>query len=478
VRNIIFPEEENYQAESSIHQEKLELKLKQKEKLTNVVEESSRQKLTSRNLSNDYIMNNDDLDQLIMNDFCAMLYFLYGDQAEFLNIDNFFEKSKNEFLGLMIIIDDFVTYLMNVPKEPNYEELNLYVKKLNEKIFFEPKTMSIREYTNYLIQEKMKKTHTSNTDIINRDVKEVSKRNISSESFEVSLNENANQHIMKKIKVGSDSNSSSNSNDAICTYSNNAKNTNHALYYQTIVGIIASESNINPNHNPKEIFDSISETIINEEIKFPLKCIICLEKNIVDPYQLFISSNCSDHCICLDCMNGYLSSEINGNNSEIRCPGAECQKIISFNEVEIFLKMMQKMDLLEKYNQLVLERTLNHMKNAKQCPKCNIRFIINPGDTVVRCPNDPECKFVWCVNCNQEHNPQNTCEQFIEWMKLNRKADYESYKWAERQTKLCPKCETPIEKNQGCDHMKCTKCNTDFSWEKAKSFHSTIVTNE
>jgi hypothetical protein len=34
------------------------------------------------------------------------------------------------------------------------------------------------------------------------------------------------------------------------------------------------------------------------------------------------------------------------------------------------------------------------------------------------------------------------------------------------QTKPCPKCKMAITKNAGCDHMKCTRCHTDFWWSQ------------
>jgi len=35
------------------------------------------------------------------------------------------------------------------------------------------------------------------------------------------------------------------------------------------------------------------------------------------------------------------------------------------------------------------------------------------------------------------------------------------------RVKQCPNCFVPIEKNDGCDHMHCTVCGSDFSWRNA-----------
>ena len=41
-------------------------------------------------------------------------------------------------------------------------------------------------------------------------------------------------------------------------------------------------------------------------------------------------------------------------------------------------------------------------------------------------------------------------------------------RWLNRHTKKCPKCKSPIEKNNGCDHMTCKRqaggCGHEFCW--------------
>jgi len=42
--------------------------------------------------------------------------------------------------------------------------------------------------------------------------------------------------------------------------------------------------------------------------------------------------------------------------------------------------------------------------------------------------------------------------------------------WLKANTKGCPKCKTPIEKNEGCNHMTCSnkRCRHEFCWVCAK----------
>ena len=53
-------------------------------------------------------------------------------------------------------------------------------------------------------------------------------------------------------------------------------------------------------------------------------------------------------------------------------------------------------------------------------------------------------------------------------------------KWIKANTKPCPnkKCLKPIEKNQGCNHMKCAQCKTDFCWLCLKTWAEGCICNK
>ena len=38
-----------------------------------------------------------------------------------------------------------------------------------------------------------------------------------------------------------------------------------------------------------------------------------------------------------------------------------------------------------------------------------------------------------------------------------------------RRVRKCPKCQAPIEKNGGCNHMHCTRCGRHFDWTASQS---------
>ena len=44
------------------------------------------------------------------------------------------------------------------------------------------------------------------------------------------------------------------------------------------------------------------------------------------------------------------------------------------------------------------------------------------------------------------------------------KSDSETAKYIKANTKKCPKCQTPIEKNGGCNHITCRHCRYQWCW--------------
>jgi len=68
-----------------------------------------------------------------------------------------------------------------------------------------------------------------------------------------------------------------------------------------------------------------------------------------------------------------------------------------------------------------------------------------------------------------------SCQQWAQWMtKISEvkpdkiretTAEYEEAAnslWLVTNSKPCPNCNSPIQKNEGCNHMKCSKVNTSL----------------
>jgi len=106
----------------------------------------------------------------------------------------------------------------------------------------------------------------------------------------------------------------------------------------------------------------------------------------------------------------------------------------------------------------------------KYCPSPDCVFIIkcerkNRNEPVVCL-----CGFKFCFLCHDydigDHVPA-TC-QMVEWWLKKASDESENVQWIIANTKKCPNCRKPIEKNGGCMHMTCQKhaggCGFEFCW--------------
>mmetsp|Transcript_38140 Transcript_38140/g.36501 ORF Transcript_38140/g.36501 Transcript_38140/m.36501 type:complete len:115 (-) Transcript_38140:507-851(-) len=73
------------------------------------------------------------------------------------------------------------------------------------------------------------------------------------------------------------------------------------------------------------------------------------------------------------------------------------------------------------------------------------------------------CGFSFCFKCGQEFHQPAHCGLLQQWREKNQN-ESENMKWMIAFTKNCPKCQKPIEKNQGCNHMTCKMCSHEFCW--------------
>lgn len=84
------------------------------------------------------------------------------------------------------------------------------------------------------------------------------------------------------------------------------------------------------------------------------------------------------------------------------------------------------------------------------------------------------CGMTFCFRCGVEtdHRP-NSCRVFAEWTKKQGGGDTSlNDQLIATISRQCPKCNTSIQKNGGCNHMKCTFCSYHFCWQCMAKFGS------
>ncbi|XP_047161291.1 probable E3 ubiquitin-protein ligase ARI7 [Vigna umbellata] len=190
-----------------------------------------------------------------------------------------------------------------------------------------------------------------------------------------------------------------------------------------------------------------------------LTCGICFENY---PRARIEMASCG-HPYCISCWEGYISTSISDGPGclMLRCPDPTCGAAVGQDMISLLKSDEDK----QKYARYLLRSYIEDNKKSKWCPapgcECAVTFDAGSvGNYDVSCL----CSYSFCWNCTEEAHRPVDCGTVAKWI-LKNSAESENMNWILANSKPCPKCKRPIEKNQGCMHMTCTPpCKYEFCW--------------
>ncbi|XP_044025453.1 probable E3 ubiquitin-protein ligase RNF217 [Siniperca chuatsi] len=184
-------------------------------------------------------------------------------------------------------------------------------------------------------------------------------------------------------------------------------------------------------------------------------CRVCLEGKSIAPLP------CCRRAVCDECLKLYVSSQVRVAKSYISCPIPECS---GYLEEGVVISHLANEDVA-KYRYFLELSQLD--SSTKPCPQCSQFTSLkehNPNRSEhkykIQCSN---CQFVWCFKCHAPWHNGVKCRDYRRGDKLLRS-------WAsviehgQRNAQKCPQCKIHIQRTEGCDHMTCTQCNTNFCY--------------
>ncbi|KAE8664109.1 putative E3 ubiquitin-protein ligase ARI8 [Hibiscus syriacus] len=187
-------------------------------------------------------------------------------------------------------------------------------------------------------------------------------------------------------------------------------------------------------------------------------CGICFDNYSYDR----IHSAACGHPFCKSCWAGYISTAINDGPGclMLRCPDPSCAAAVGQDMISALASEEDR----EKYFHYFIRSYVEDNRKTKWCPApgCDyaVEFILGSGNYDVTC----RCSYSFCWNCAEEAHRPVDCGTVGKWI-LKNSAESENMNWILANSKPCPKCKRPIEKNQGCMHITCTPpCKFEFCW--------------
>ncbi len=185
-------------------------------------------------------------------------------------------------------------------------------------------------------------------------------------------------------------------------------------------------------------------------------CMICLESLEGKKVDHLVCG----HTFCDSCWSMYCQAAVKSGKDCVltKCPLVGCPVVVPKS---IFRRYLPEW-MFPDYTKLVCRSFTDENKAMKWCPAPGCKYIAL-NESLAKIDITCKCGKMFCFGCGEESHVPCTCPLIKLW-NIKNCAESENMTWIMANTKSCPKCEKPIEKNQGCNHMTCSQCRHEFCW--------------
>ncbi|XP_075937458.1 ankyrin repeat and IBR domain-containing protein 1-like isoform X1 [Anarhichas minor] len=228
--------------------------------------------------------------------------------------------------------------------------------------------------------------------------------------------------------------------------------------------------------------DQISLMPADEESSL---CGICMSS--ISVFEEPVDVSCG-HEFCRACWEGFLNLKIQeGEAHNIFCPAFDCYQLVPVEVIESVVS--REMD--RRYLLFDIKAFVENNPAIRWCPEAGCERAVRlstqgPGTSsadplsfpLLRAPAvDCGKGHLFCWECQGEAHEPCDCEIWKLWLQKVTEMrpeelagvseayeDAANCLWLLSNSKSCANCKSPIQKNEGCNHMQCAKCKYDFCW--------------
>ena len=230
----------------------------------------------------------------------------------------------------------------------------------------------------------------------------------------------------------------------------------HVEFRSHILKIISSdEAQETINCHVNECCESLlkDSSSLRTETLTQLTCGICLCEldETADVYRLA----CCGHAYDKSCVVQQLkSAEI-----PLKCVTENCEEPVVWRDLQNLLNESERKKLAFSALDVYVRRNPDI---AKYCPTadCGMVYRVSPDGRRHTCGS---CLAEICTSCHMQYHSGLTCAMF----RSEQRVEGSLKEWMMKDPgnrKNCPRCQTPIEKNEGCNHMVCKQCQSHMCW--------------
>ncbi|KDQ11846.1 hypothetical protein BOTBODRAFT_34936 [Botryobasidium botryosum FD-172 SS1] len=198
----------------------------------------------------------------------------------------------------------------------------------------------------------------------------------------------------------------------------------------------------------------------NSPSSMAFECGICFETH---PGVSFAKVDPCGHQYCAMCTRTYVASQIEARRYPIVCPTCIAdgnRRSAGTVGEDIVHRLRLSPTLYQRWHQLGID----DITVTTQCPKCKESLVLDRREyysalnDMISCPL-PGCDGYWCKTCSKvcPRNKKHKCggsPLLRFWRKPGRTSEMDKLIRKKRWMR-CPRCKTPTEKTDGCNHMTC-----------------------
>ncbi|PNT61744.1 hypothetical protein BRADI_5g20107v3 [Brachypodium distachyon] len=179
----------------------------------------------------------------------------------------------------------------------------------------------------------------------------------------------------------------------------------------------------------------------------------------------FIKLPCR-HYFCLSCMGTYTRMHVKeGSVLKLVCPDNKCGGVVP---PDLLKRLLGNADF-ERWERLILQKTLDSMSDVVYCPRCQTACLEDEDNA--QCS---KCLFSFCTRCRDRRHEREKVRHLAKGNTERRVIlanEIISIKEIIRSSVPCPHCGTFISRMSGCNHMCCSNCNKFFCYDCGKALN-------
>ncbi|KAH7073313.1 hypothetical protein FB567DRAFT_454260 [Paraphoma chrysanthemicola] len=196
------------------------------------------------------------------------------------------------------------------------------------------------------------------------------------------------------------------------------------------------------------------------------ECAVCGEQQPIS--ELPSLADC-EHVpqTCTECYADWVTAQLEESSwKEAKCPESKCQMTLTYHEIQ----GIATQDTFQKYDTYITRAAISEDPNFRWCRACDAgqEHLSGEDGNIFTCH---ACGHKICIKHENTWHEDETCEEYDYRSSGQKERDQKAQEEASlaaigKLSKKCPgpKCVYNIEKNDGCDHMTCSKCRYEFCW--------------